>query len=81
MLTCDQHDYIEIACTYRFSVLLTLHDGTTLAGIAKDTAYNDDKKECIVIESNNDDRLITLESVQSMKALTVNPHFDIVDFS
>ncbi len=81
MITCDQHDYIEIACTYRFSIELTLNDGTSSTGIAKDTAYNDDKKECIVINNNTDDVFIPLGNVKSMKALTTNPHFDIVNFS
>ena len=37
MISCHQHDYIEIACLYRLRLRLTLIDGVSLEGQALDT--------------------------------------------
>ncbi len=40
MLSCHQHDYIEIACMYHLEIDLMLNDGHHVIGIALDTIYN-----------------------------------------
>ena len=80
MITCNQHDYIEIACTFRMLVQLTFRNKDKLVGIAKDTAYNKDRKECMVISTDSGDISVVLEDLKSIKASEENPHFDIVYF-
>ena len=78
MISCDQHDYVEIACMYRYQVKLTLKSGEEITGIALDTRRNAQLQECIAI--NNSDTLIPLDSVATMAALAENPHFKLVNF-
>jgi Rho-binding antiterminator len=79
MISCDQHDYVEIACMYRYQVKLTLKSGEEITGIALDTRRNAQLQECIAI--NNTDNLIPLDSVATMAALVENPHFNLVTFT
>ena len=80
MISCNHHDYIEIACLYNLLVTLLLEDGREVSGIALDTAYDDNKKECIKLGANGEWKLINLDLVVSLKANRVNPHFDFVEF-
>lgn len=79
MMSCDQHDYVEIACLYRYVVKLTLKSGEEVTGIALDTRRNVQRQECIAI--NHIDTLIALDAVASMEALVKNPHFNRVTFT
>lgn len=79
MMSCDQHDYVEIACLYRYVVKLTLKSGEEVTGIALDTRRNAQRQECIAI--NNIDNLIALDAVATMEVLVENPHFKLVRFS
>lgn len=78
MMSCDQHDYVEIACLYRYVVKLRLKSGEEVTGIALDTRRNAQRQECIAI--NSIDNLILLDAVASMEALVDNPHFKLVSF-
>lgn len=81
MLSCDLHDYIEIACLYRIEVELTLRDGRSICGTAMDTGRNAEKQECIVMTDEDKQRTyVVLEELRSMRALVKNPHFDVVEF-
>lgn len=80
MMSCEQHDYIEIACLYRYAVTLTLTSGTTLSGIALDTARDQLRQECIKILADGTEQLIPLADISRMTVNTDNPHFRIVDF-
>ena len=51
MLTCQQYDYIEIACMYRYPTRLHLKNGETVEGTAIDTCRNEQQQECIELES------------------------------
>ena len=80
MISCEQHDYIEIACTFRLPVRLTFSNAHQLVGIAKDIVYNSDRKECMVISTRDGDVSVVLEELKSIKALEENAHIDIVYF-
>lgn len=80
MISCDRHDYIEIACMYRFSVELTLKSGKRVVGIAQTIELNQKREECINLHDNNKAILVVLTELISMRALKANPHFDRVDF-
>lgn len=80
MITCNQHDYIEIACTFHMQIQLTFNNGNQLIGIAKDTVYNKEREECMLISTDNGDVAVVLQELESINATKKNPHFDIVYF-
>jgi len=80
MISCEQHDYVEIACMYNFLIKLTLHSGDKLEGIALDVKRNKSREECLNIRVNNIENLVVLDSVYKMEVLVDNPHFKVVTF-
>lgn len=80
MISCEQHDYIEIACLYNYRIRLTLDSGIQLEGMAVDTVRNHDKEECIKIREGSSDHLVELDSVTTMEALVENTHFKVISF-
>jgi len=85
MISCDLHDYIEIACMYRLPIELQLKDGTTQQGTAMDIAKNTNSEECLLLADNHGDKAaessqVMLEQIKTMRALVSNPHFDVVNF-
>ena len=79
MIKCDIYDYIEVACLYKIEVLLTLHSGEEVKGVADTTSINGDKQEFLVIKQGTETQNIELVSIKNMKALTPNPHFSSLD--
>ncbi|WP_107852695.1 Rho-binding antiterminator [Oceanimonas marisflavi] len=80
MMSCEQHDYIEIACLYRYTVTLTLVSGEQVSGVALDTARNEHRAECLKIRIGDEVRLLPLASLTRMTAAAGNPHFQTVAF-
>jgi len=85
MISCDLHDYIEIACMYRLPVELELKDGVIQQGTAMDIAKNTSGEECLLLADNHDNssiesKLVVLDQIKVMRALVSNPHFDAVNF-
>ena len=80
MISCASHDYVEIACMYGFEVRLVLKNGRIVQGKAIQTAYNENKEECIVITTETGNEKIVLEQLISMEAVTKNAHFEKIDF-
>ena len=81
MISCDLHDYIEIACMYKYHVKLMLADGSVIEGVCIDTLYNELKQECVKVVIKNQELDIELETILKMQAMTINPHFDLVEFN
>ncbi|MEG3759481.1 Rho-binding antiterminator [Pseudoalteromonas carrageenovora] len=80
MISCNQYDYIEIACMHHLSVELILKNGDGVCGIATDTKRNALKQECIAINVSGELKLIVLTTISVLKALTQNPYFNKVNF-
>jgi len=80
MITCDQSDYLEIACLYRIPIALNWPDGRRVEGIALDTGYNEQREECLLMQQGDDQHWIVLSGVQNMQALSENNHFTEVRF-
>lgn len=80
MITCDQSDYLEIACLYRIPIALDWADGRRVEGIPLDTGYNDQCQECLLLQLGGKKEWIVLGDVQSMTALAKNAHFEQVYF-
>ena len=80
MISCDKHDYVEIACMYNYPIKITLKSGSELEGKALDTQYNDSREECIKIKLNDAEKLVVLESISRIEVLIENPHFHVFSF-
>lgn len=80
MISCQTHDYIEIACLYGFAIRLTLASNDTLEGKAVTTETTADKREWLIIEREQGLSKIEMQQIRSMQALQANAHFDLVTF-
>jgi Rho-binding antiterminator len=80
MISCDQHDYIEIVCMHRYPLKLTLKSGEIIQGTALDTAQNENRDECIKIETDGTEQLIVLSELKKLEVTVDNPHINIVTF-
>jgi len=79
MISCDKHDYVEIACLYKFPVSIELKTGEKYAGTATNVTFNQIKEECLLLtETEQGDQLFELTSIKSMTAQRENPHFSTV---
>ncbi|WP_185269039.1 Rho-binding antiterminator [Halopseudomonas xiamenensis] len=80
MITCDQSDYLEIACLYRIPIALSWADGRRVEGTPLDTGYNEQRQECLLMVVGDREEWVVLDGVQSMTALVENPHFAQIRF-
>lgn len=79
MLHCDDHDYLEIACTFRLPVRLVLQDGESLEGVARDTGYTPERQECLLLDMGGECRTVLMAQIKTLIALQDNPHFSVVE--
>ncbi|WP_331351448.1 Rho-binding antiterminator [Cellvibrio sp. UBA7671] len=80
MISCNQHDYIEIVCMYHYPIKLTLKSGDIIEGIALDTQRNDQRDECIKIDIEGVEQLVVLEEIKMLEVMVENPHLQKVTF-
>lgn len=81
MISCQHHDYVEIACLYRLPVSLALKSGKTIEGVALDTRCNSSHDECIMLKTADGETLVVLDEIHTMTAAKPNPYFEHVDFT
>lgn len=81
-MLCELHDYIEIACMFRYPVLLLLDSDEEIKGIATDTLIKKDKSEYLILTKENSKEKIevALTKLVKMESLVQNPHFESVNF-
>ncbi len=80
MISCQTHDYIEIACLYGFQIRLQLTDGSSQQGTAITTETSSDKREWLILEQPTGKIQIDLMQIKSMQSLTANSHFELINF-
>lgn len=80
MISCDQSDYLEIACLYRIPIALRWADGRRIEGTPLDTGYNDQREECLQMDIGGNAEWVVLTGVRDMTALIDNPHFMQIEF-
>ena len=80
MISCNEYDYIEIVCLYRYPVKLTMKVGESIKGVALDTSRNESKNECIKLNTNETEILVELDGISKLEVLIDNPHFSEVIF-
>ncbi len=79
VIDCELHDFVEVACMYRYQLKLILKDGQVIEGKAIDIANTPDKRECLVIE-NDARQQVDLTLLAKMEVLTPNAKFREVVF-
>jgi len=79
-ITCDQSDYLEIACLYRIPIALNWPDGRRVEGMPLDTGYNEHREECLLMDLGAGPQWVVLEGALGMTALEENRHFAHVGF-
>lgn len=81
MLTCDQHDYIEIVCTFKYPIKLTMKSGEYIECRALDTCLSENREECIKVEINGVVSSVILDDVGALEVCVDNPHFKSISFN
>lgn len=75
MISCDQHDYIEIACTFAYPLRVTMRSGAVFECIALDTGLNERRQECVQVRVDDQLQLLVLDDIATLEAKVSNPHF------
>jgi len=68
MISCAQHNCVEIACMHRLLVRLEHNSGKIVEGSAVDIVYNANKQECLKILTGKRKQLILLSDLLSMQS-------------
>ena len=80
MITCDQYDYIEIVCTFRYLIKITMKSSDVIEGVALDTQLDEGRAECIKIDVKGVSRLVMLDDISVLEVCVDNPHFKDISF-
>ncbi|MGZ4960173.1 MAG: Rho-binding antiterminator [Methylomonas sp.] len=78
-VSCELHDYLEIACLYGYQVRLKLKDGQIIEGKAIDTLTTADKHEYLIVDTGQQQQ-IELNLLTKLQVLTPNAKFKDVSF-
>lgn len=79
IISCELHDFVEVACMYGYQVRLTLKNNQIIEGKAIDIVTSPEKRECLVIDSNTHQH-IDLTELARMQVLSPNAKFNEVKF-
>ena len=79
-ISCELHDYLEIACMYGYRVRLTIKNHQTIEGKAVDTVTTAEKREYLVIDNGHEKHEVELNQLVKMEVLTPNAKFKKVSF-
>ncbi len=79
-ITCEQHDFIEVACMYGYQLKLILKDKKVMQGKAIDIVNSTDKGECLVIDDNVNQQHVVLSQLAKLEVTTPNAKFSEVIF-
>lgn len=78
-ISCELHDFVEVACMYGYRLRLILKDDQVIEGKAIDIVNSPEKRECLVIEGDSKQH-IELTQLSRMQVLTPNAKFSEVNF-
>lgn len=81
MISCKHHDYVEIVCTYKYPISLTMKVGAVIKGVALDVCLNENRVECIKVKQDDVEKLIALDDISVLEVCVENPHFDSIAFT
>jgi len=78
-ISCELHDFVEVACMYGYQLKLTLKNNQVIEGKAIDIINSPERRECLVID-NDSRQQIELTQLARMQVLTPNAKFNEVVF-
>ena len=78
-ISCELHDFVEVACMYGYQLKLTLKNNQIIEGKAIDIINSPERRECLVID-NDSRQQIELTQLARMQVLTPNAKFNEVVF-
>ena len=78
-ISCDLHDFVEVACMYGYQLKLILKNDQIIEGKAIDIVNSPEKNECLVIDSDTRQH-VELIRLAKMEVLTPNAKFSEVIF-
>ena len=78
-ISCELHDFIEVACMYGYQVQLALKDGQVIEGKAVDITTSKEKREYLII-NNGQEQQVELTQLTKLTVLTPNAQFKDVNF-
>ena len=79
-IDCELHDSLEVACLYRYKMLVTLVSGTTLRGYAVTTTTQPDKTEMLVLRTEAGDQNVPMHLLRSIEIETKGAKFKSLAF-
>lgn len=79
IISCELHDFVEVACMYGYQVRLTLKNNQVIEGKAIDIVTSPEKQEYLVIEGDTRQH-IDLTELAKMQVLSPNAKFNEVRF-
>jgi Rho-binding antiterminator len=80
LISCELHDYIEVACMYGYQVKLFLLDQSSIEGKAKDILTKAEKREFLILETGSGSQHVELVLLEKMQILTPNARFSEIVF-
>jgi len=63
MINCNQYDYIEIACMYRYPIKITMNTGEVIECTALDTPRNEAREESIKVNTEGTKSIVVLDGI------------------
>lgn len=81
MISCEQHDYIELVCTYHYPIKLSLKSGVIVEGVAADICIDDKRIECIKLLNQGAEILVSLDSILELSVCVDNPYLKFISFA
>ena len=78
-ISCELHDFIEVACMYRYQLKLSLKNNQVIEGKAIDIVNSPEGRECLVIDRDPWQQ-VELTQLTKMEVLTPNAKFNQVVF-
>lgn len=79
-ISCELHDFIEVACMYQYQLKLHLKNEQIIEGKALDIINSAENQECLIIENTGAKQQIILTQLTKMEVLTPNAKFNEVIF-
>ena len=80
-MSCNEHDYVEIACMYQYPIKITMKAGNVLECTALDTQYNSAREECIKVNVKGIDKEVIIDKISKIEVCVENPYFKLVCFT
>lgn len=81
MISCNEHDYVEIACMYQYPIKVTMKTGGVIECKALDTQYNSAREECIKVDVAGIENEVIINNVAKIEVCIENPHFQEISFT